>query len=62
VWTAAGGNLPGSGNGARYLVITDDNATKASREVWAFFDLTADRTVSDTQALTLQGSELRLTE
>lgn len=62
VWTAAGGNLPASGNGARYAVLTDDNATVGSRQVIAYWDLTADRTVSDTQNLTLQNSELRLTE
>src|SRR5688572_1662443 len=27
VWTASGGNLPGSGSGARYAVLTDDNGT-----------------------------------
>src|SRR3972149_1769751 len=27
VWTASGGNLPASGNGARYAILTDDNAT-----------------------------------
>lgn len=62
VWTAAGGNLPASGNGARYAVLTDDNGTVGSREVWAWWDLASDRTVSDGQTLTLQNCELRLTE
>ena len=62
VWTASGGNLPASGNGARYAVFTDDNATIANREVWAYWDLGADRMVSDTQPLTLQDCELRLDE
>lgn len=62
VWTASGGNLPASGNGARYAVLTDDNATVGSREVYAFWDLSADRTVSSGQTLTLQNLELRLTE
>jgi len=62
VWTASGGNLPASGNGARYAVLTDDNVTEGSRDVLAFFDLSSDRTVSTGQTLTLQNCELRLTE
>lgn len=62
VWTAAGGNLPGSGNGARWAILTDDNATPANREVLDFWDLGSDRVISDTQTLTLQNCELRLTE
>jgi hypothetical protein len=59
VWTAAGGNLPGSGNGARYAVLTDDNGTVSSRQVIAYWDLGADRTVSDTQTLTVHAAELQ---
>lgn len=62
VWTASGGNLPASGNGARYAVLLDDNGTIGSRDVLAFFDLTSDRTISSGQTLTLQNCELRLTE
>src|SRR4030042_1813327 len=62
VWTASGGNIPLSGNGARYAILTNHNATVGSREIIAFFDLTSDRTVSDGQTLTLQNCELRLTE
>ena len=61
-WTASGGTLPSVGAGARYAVLTDDNATPANREVIAFWDLGADRKVSDTQDLTLQDLELRLQE
>lgn len=61
VWTASGGNLPASGNGARYALLTDANGTDSSREVWAYWDLTSDRTVSVGQTLTLQDCELRLT-
>jgi len=61
-WTASGGNIPASGNGARYAVLTDDNATVANRIVIAYWDLTSDRTVSDTQTLTLIDLELDLTE
>ncbi len=58
-WTASGGNLPASGNGARYAVLCDANATVGSREVIAYWDLVSDRTVSDGQTLTLQNCELR---
>ena len=58
-WTASGGNLPASGNGARWSILADDNGTLGSREVWIGFDLVSDRTVSDTQSLTLQNMELR---
>lgn len=62
VWTASGGNLPASGSGARYAVLTDDNVTVGSRIVIAWWDLTSDRTISSGQTLTLQNLELRLTE
>lgn len=62
VWTASGGPIPASGSGARYAVITDDNATVSAREIYAYWDLTSDRSVSDGQTLTLQDLELRLTE
>jgi len=60
-WTASGGTLPASGNGARYAVLTDDNATQGSRLVLAWWDLVSDRSVSSGQPLTLQDCELRLT-
>ena len=62
VWTASGGTLPGSGNGARYAILTDDNGTQGSRQVIAYWDLTSDRSVSSGQTLTLQNCEIRLTE
>jgi hypothetical protein len=62
VWTASGGPIPASGDGARYAIFTDDNGTIGSREVYAYWDLTSDRTVSDGQTLTLQDCELRITE
>ena len=62
VWTASGGPIPASGNGARYAVLTDRHATPASREIIAMFDLVSDRTVSDGQTLSLLNCELRLTE
>jgi hypothetical protein len=62
VWTAAGGTLPVSGDGARYAVLTDNNGTVGSREVFYYWDLTSDRSVSDTQTLTLQDTTIRITE
>ena len=60
-WTASGGNLPASGNGARWCLMLDDNATPASREIYAFIDLGSNRIVSDTQSLTITGTKLRFT-
>lgn len=62
VWTASGGSIPASGDGARYAVLTDDNATVGSREVYAYWDLVSDRQVSNGQTLTLQDCELRINE
>jgi hypothetical protein len=59
-WTASGGSIPDTGDGARYAVLTDDNGTVANREVWAWWDLVSNRTVSDAQVLTLQDCELQL--
>ncbi len=62
VWTASSGPIPASGDGARYSALCDANVTVGSREVWNYFDLVSDRTVSDGQALTLQDCEMRLNE
>jgi hypothetical protein len=62
VWTASGGTIPASGDGARYVLMTDDNVVEADREVIAFWDLVSDRSVSDTQSLTVQDLEIRGTE
>lgn len=61
-WIATGGSIPASGSGARYAVLTDDNATIANREVLIYWDLESDRTVSDGQTLALQDCEIRLNE
>lgn len=61
-WTASGGSIPASGNGARYAVLTTDEVTVANRQVLAYWDLVSDRVVSITQTLTLIDLELRLTE
>ncbi len=62
VWTASGGPIPASGDGARYAALCDANATVGSREVWQFWDLVSDRTVSSGQTLTLQDCEIRINE
>lgn len=54
-WTASGGSIPDSGDGALFAVLTDDDGTVGDREVYAYFDLGSARTVSDGQTLTLQG-------
>jgi hypothetical protein len=61
-WTASGGSVPASGSGARYAVLTDDNVTVGSRKVLLYWDLGADRSVSNGQSLTLQNCEARLNE
>jgi hypothetical protein len=60
-WTASGGPLPASGAGAYYAVLTDDNATAANRQVFAWWDLSGPLSVSSGQPLTLQDLELRTT-
>lgn len=60
VWTASGGTLPSSG-GAYYAILTDDNATAGSRNVYYFWDLTGPVSVSSGQAITLQNLEARIT-
>lgn len=60
-WTASGGDMPGSGSGASYMVLTDDNATAGSRDIIGSFDLVSARTVSSGQSLTIQDAEFRLT-
>ncbi len=61
-WSASGGSIPDTGDGARYAVLTDDNGTVGSRIIIGWWDLVSDRTVSDGQDLTLQDLELRLQE
>ena len=61
-WTASGGPLPASGNGARYAVLTTPEAGAGNKKVLAYWDLVADRSVSVGQPLTLTDAELRLTE
>ncbi len=61
-WTASGGPLPASGGAARWAVLTSPDAGAGNKQVFAYFDLQADRAVSIGQPLTLQNLEARLTE
>lgn len=47
---------------ARYAILVDDNATEGSREVYCYWDLGSDRSVSSGQTLTLQDLEMNLLE
>lgn len=51
VAVGAGVTFPLSGSGARYAVLLGPHATPGSREVWAWFDLVSDKTVSEGQEL-----------
>lgn len=62
VWTATGGPLPITGNGARWAVLTKDGAVVADREIYDYFDLVSDRSVSQDQTLTLEDCEIRINE
>lgn len=62
VWTASGGDLPSDSAGATYAVITDDNATVGSRDVYHYGSLGGARVVSTGQTLTIQNFEIRITE
>ena len=57
-WTADSGSIV-----ARYMVLTDDNGTELSRNVYAWWELAdgADVTVTDGQTLTVQDAEIDLT-
>ena len=59
-WTAAGGNLPASGDGCRWALLLDGAVSGSN--VLAYFDLVSDRTVSDTQTLTIQAAEIDANE
>ena len=61
-FTASGGPLPSSGNGARYAVITDDNVTISARKVYLWFDLFSERFLTDTQELQINGMNLEAIE
>ena len=47
---------------ARYAILVDDNGTEGSREVYCYWDLGSNRSVSSGQTLTLQDLEMNLLE
>jgi len=57
-WTADGGAIPSSGDGARYAVLAD--GTTSSDNIIAWFDLSSVQTLVDGQFLKLSGCELDL--
>ena len=66
VWTASGGTIPPTGNGARYAVLTDSTGesgeTIGDRQVIAVWDMITDREATDGFSLTLKDCELRAVE
>lgn len=61
-FTASGGAIPPSGNGATYAVLTTDEATVANRKVWYWWQLSEERTATDGQDLKLQNARTKLQE
>ncbi len=61
VWTANTGPIPASGTGIYYAILTDDNATDGSREIYGKWDVGTAVSVSDGQTITLQDLEIRAT-
>lgn len=57
-FTASGGSI----TNARYMVITDDNVTLGSREVFLYYDLVGNRTVSDGESITITGGDITASE
>jgi len=62
IFTASGGSIPASGGDARYACLVDDDGTVADREIWIYWDLTSDRSVSSGQAITLDDCEIKISE
>jgi hypothetical protein len=60
VWTAAGGNLPSSGNVPKWLVLTTDEGTVGNRQILAYMDLGTVGVASDTQTLTISAAQIEL--
>ena len=66
IWTASGGTIPPSGNGARYAVLTDGDGSSGEnmdiRQVIAVWDLLWSRTITVGKTVTLANCELRAVE
>jgi len=63
LWTATGGTIPASGNGARYVVLTDDSESSSAalgdRQIIAVWDMVTDRVAIDGFPISLTNLELR---
>ena len=63
LWTATGGTIPASGNGARYVVLTDDSESSAAalgdRQIIAVWDMVTDRVATNGFPISLTNLELR---
>jgi len=63
IWTASpSGPIPASGDGARYIVLLDDNPTISARQILGWGDLSEDRSVAANNDLVIKNFRLRLTE
>lgn len=62
VWTATGGEIPISGNGARWAVLTTDEVAVADRQIIGWIDLAAERTIQENNSLTLTDIVIEATE
>ena len=63
-WTARGGAIPASSDGASYAILMDNAGSAAdntANKLIAWWDLGSARSVSDGQTLTLQNLEICLT-
>ena len=52
-FAASGGDLPSSGDGISFVILTDNNPTISSREVLAFAEFDSPKTLSDTEILSI---------
>jgi len=63
IWTATGGTIPASGNGARYAVLTDSTGdsgeTIGDRQIIAIWDLVTTKEATVGHTIILEDCELR---
>lgn len=59
-WTAGGGNIPASGNPARFLVLTTDEGTVANRQVIWYESLGSNKTITSGNSLTIANIKARI--
>jgi len=62
-FTASGGTLPASGDGIKFAILTDTNATITNREVYAYAEFAgAAKILADTGVLSILGLKFSLIE